>query len=345
MTSRRPFARLALAALVGATLAGHQVVGSRAALADDVYHGKTVTIVVGFTPGGGFDANARMLAKYLGKYIPGNPNVVVQNMPGAASMQSALYLDASAPKDGTVIDTFNFGLIGASKMDPKKVPVDFRNFAWLGSVASDTTVCYAWGKLGIKTLDDMRKHGPLHMGLTEIGSSSDVNQRILKYIMKVDVRQVAGYPGSAEERIGIERGELDGDCGAWASLPKNWIDDKLINPVLRTSTTIPPKLSPDVPFVEDLAPSEQDKKVIHLLIASGEVGRPFVVSKAVPADRVAILRKAFGAVMQDKDYIADLAHANLPYQPKNDAASLDVVNSIYAAPEDIVQAAKQVATQ
>jgi hypothetical protein len=326
-------------------IAAMTIASSVGARADDFYHGKTLTIVVGFTPGGGFDVNARVLSKYIGRHIPGNPTVVVQNMSGAASLTSVLYLDTTAPKDGTVIDTFNFGQIGSSKLDPQKVGIDFRNYAWLGSIAVDTTVCYAWHKLGIATLDDMRRHGPVHMGLTAIGASSDVNQRILKYIFKVDVRQVAGYPGSAEERLGIERGELDGDCGAWASLPQKWIVDKQINPVLRTSTSVEAGMPPNIPFVEDAAPNEDDRKVIHLLIASGDVGRPFIASKAVPADRLAILRKAFDDTMKDKDFMADLARLKLPYQPKDAAASLAVLNGIYAAPDDVVQKAKKIATE
>jgi tripartite-type tricarboxylate transporter receptor subunit TctC len=327
-------------------LAGFAAAGSVAAHAEDFYHGKTLTIVVGFTPGGGFDINARVLAKYIGRHIPGGPTVVVQNMPGAASLTSVIYLDTNAPKDGTVVTTFNFGQIGNSKLDPGKVGgVDFRNYAWLGSIANDTTVCYAWHNLGIKTLDDMRRHGPIHMGLTSIGASSDVNQRILKYIFKVDVRQVAGYPGSAEERLGIERGELDGDCGAWASIPQKWVEDKSIDPVIRTSRSDQAGMPPNIPFVEDLAPSDEAREIIHLLIASGDVGRPFIASKAVPADRLAILRNAFDETMKDKDFVADLARLKMPYQPKGTAAALDVVKSIYAAPDDIVQKAKKIATE
>jgi tripartite-type tricarboxylate transporter receptor subunit TctC len=327
-------------------LASLAAAGPVAARADDFYHGKTLTIVVGFTPGGGFDVNARVLAKYIGRHIPGNPGVVVQNMPGAASLTSVIYLDTNAPKDGTVVTTFNFGQIGNSKLQPDKVGgVDFRNYAWLGSISNDTTVCYAWHNLGIKTLDDMRRHGPIHMGLTSIGASSDVNQRILKYIFKIDVRQVAGYPGSAEERLGIERGELDGDCGAWASIPQKWVEDKSIDPVVKTGRSTEAGMPPNIPFVEDLAPSDEAREIIHLLIASGDVGRPFIASKAVPADRLAILRKAFDETMKDKDFVAELARLKIPYQPKGAAAALDVVKSIYAAPEDVVQKAKKIATE
>ena len=165
-------------------------------------------------------------------------------MPGAASLKSVLYLDTTAPRDGTVISTFNFGQIGDSRMMPEKVKVDFRKFSWIGSISHDTTICYTWHALGLKTLAELQRHGTIHMGLTGVGTSSDINQKILKEIFKVPVAQVAGYPGSAEERLAIERRELDGDCGAWASIPQEWVDGAKINPILRSAAIAPPDLPP-----------------------------------------------------------------------------------------------------
>ena len=248
MTIGRAAARaLAVAAAAVATTAP--------AAAQDFYKGKTVTIVVGFTPGGGFDLNARLLARHMGRHIAGNPDVIVQNMPGAASLKSVLYVDTTAPRDGTVIATFNFGQIGDSRMMPEKVKVDFRKFSWIGSISQDLTICYTWHALGIRTLAQLQRHGTVHMGLTGVGTSSDINQKILKEIFKVQVVQVAGYPGSAEERLAIERRELDGDCGAWASIPQEWVEGAKINPILRCAAVQLPDLPPDVPYAVDIAPS------------------------------------------------------------------------------------------
>ena len=315
------------------------------ARADDFYRGKTLTIVVGFTPGGGFDVYARVLARFMGRHISGNPSVIVQNMPGAASITSILYLDSTAPKDGTVITTFNFGEIGNSKLDPKKTRVDFRNYAWIGSISNDETVCYVWHTLGVNTLAELQKHALIHTGLTSVGSSSDVNQRILKYIFGVKLQQVAGYPGSAEERLGIERGELDGDCGAWSSIPSKWISDNLIRPILRSSKTLAPGMPASIPYEEAVAPTDEDRKIIDLLTASGDVGRPFIASQSVPADRLQILRDAFDATMKDPEFIAELQRLKLPYAPKSAKDALAVVNSIYAAPEAIVKDARKIATE
>jgi tripartite-type tricarboxylate transporter receptor subunit TctC len=192
------------------------------ARAEDFYRGKTLTILVGFTPGGGFDINARLLARHMGRHIPGNPTVVVQNMPGAAGLNSVQYLDTAAPRDGTVIDIFNFGNIGDSKLMPDKARTDFRKFNWIGSIAQDITVCYVWHAFGPKNLAELKARSVVHMGRTAIGSSSDLNQRILKNIFGVRIQQISGYPGSAEERrSSVAKPTAIAAPGA-ASRPNGW---------------------------------------------------------------------------------------------------------------------------
>jgi len=315
------------------------------AAAQDFYRGKTITIMVGFSPGGGFDINARVLARHLGRHIPGNPVVVVQNMPGAGSITAVTYLDLTAPKDGTVLDIFNFGNIGESRLNPDKVKVDFRRFNWIGSISQDLTVCYVWHAFGVKTLADLKAKPKVHMGLTGMGTSSDTNQKILKSIFGVRVQQVAGYPGSAEQRIAIERGELDGDCGAWSSIPVEWVEGKKIVPVIRSAPVTAPDMPPDVPYSVDIAPSERDQQVLRMLLASAQVGRPFIASHAVPPERVRILRDGFNATMQDPQFIAEAQKLRLPMSPKTGEEALQVVESIYATPEDIVAAARKVVAE
>lgn len=312
------------------------------AAAQDFYKGKILTILAGFSPGGGFDINARLLARYINRHIPGTPEVIVQNMPGAGSATSVLYLDASAPKDGTIIDIFNFGLIGDSLFQPTKTKIDFRNYAWIGSISEDLTVCYVWAALGVKNLADMKQHGMFHFGYTAVGASEDINTRILKSVFGLDIHQVSGYPGSAEERLSIERGELDGGCGAWSSVPEDWVKSGKINPIARSGATRPPDLAADVPYYVDIAPSPHAAQIARLLVADGDVGRPFIASRLVPADRVKILQDAFAATMTDPEFVAELAKARLPLSPKTAAQALQTVEEIYAAPPDIVAAARKV---
>jgi tripartite-type tricarboxylate transporter receptor subunit TctC len=335
----RRLAVFTLAAAVGA------VMGVVPAAAQDFYRGKTLTIMVGFSPGGGFDINARVLARHIGRHIPGNPNVVIQNMPGAGSITAVHYLDLTAPKDGTVLDIFNFGNIGESRLSPDKIKVDFRKFNWIGSISQDLTVCYVWHAFGVKTLDQLKAKERVHMGLTGLGSSSDTNQRILKNIFGIRVQQIGGYPGSAEQRIAIERGELDGDCGAWSSIPPEWVEGRKIVPVIRSAPVVASDMPPDVPYSVDIAPSERDRQVLRMLLASAQLGRPFIASQDVPADRVRILRDAFNATMTDPQFVAEVQKLRLPLSSKTGEEALGIVEAIYATPDDIVTAARKVTSE
>ena len=195
------------------------------ASAQDFYKGKTINILAGFSPGGGYDINARVLARHMGRHIPGNPDRGAEHA-GRRQPQRVHYLDNTAAKDGTVLNTFNFGAIGEARLCPDKIKIDFRKYNWIGSISQDLTVCYVWHALGVKTLDELKARPKVHYGSTGAGSSSDLNQRIMKNIFGVKLQQVGGYPGSAEQRIAIERGELDGDCGAWSSIPVEWIKER-----------------------------------------------------------------------------------------------------------------------
>src|SRR6266478_1917385 len=300
--------RLSLATCT-AILACLSTVSRAPAQADDFYKGKTLNIVAGYSPGGGVDTNARLLSRHIAKHIPGNPNVIVTNMPGAASQTAVQYLDAKAPRDGTVMVTFNFGLITDSLLTPERVKIDFRKYNWIGSIGMDIAVCYMWGATGAKTLDDAKKMPVVHMGLTSVGTSNDINQRILKTIFGVKVQQVPGYPGSAELRLAIARGELDGDCGAWGAILPEWLEGKKIK----------------------------------FLISSVEMGRPFIASPSVPPDRIRILRDAFNDTMKDPAFVADATKLRLPNMPRTGEEAIKIVEAIYAAPKNVVDEARKLA--
>jgi hypothetical protein len=332
MGMRRLSALVAIATLV----AGGPTV------AQDFYRGKSLSILVGFSAGGGYDLNARLLARHIGRHIPGNPAALVVNMPGAGTLTLLQSLDLNAAKDGTVIGTFDFSQIGNSRMNPDKVKVDFRRFAWIGSMAEDIGVCFVWHGTGMKSLDDLKQRGEVHMGSTNPGGTADLEQRIVKNIFKVDVRPVTGYAGSAEERLAIERGELDGGCGTWSSQPPDWIRDRKIVPFVRMGQATAPGLPAEVPDALAIAPTERDRAIIRLLIEGGELGKPFVASLAAPPERMAILRKAFTETMRDPDFLADAEKQHLPISPRGDRDALKIVEEIYATPDDIVAAAKRV---
>ncbi len=311
------------------------------AAADDFYKGKTVTITVGFTPGGGFDANARLVARFIGDHIPGHPNVIVVNAPGAASSMSVERLDVNEPTDGTYMDVFNFGLIGDSLLRPDVTKIDFRKYQFIGSVSEDVTTCYVWDENGPKTLDALKTGKRYIFGDAGQGASEDINTKILIRIFHANNTEATGYPGSAEVRLALERGEVNGDCGTWSSIPADYLKSPKFHPLMRSAKNVPEGMSPDVPYIVDIAPDDRSRDIIRFLVADGQVGRPFIVSHAVPADRVAILRAAFTATVKDPAFIAAAKTQNLPVSPKTGEEATQIVNDLYATPPDIVAEAQK----
>lgn len=308
--------------------------------ADEFYKGKQVTMVVGFSAGGGYDQYARVLARYMGEHIPGKPNLIVQNMPGAGSLTSVRYLDATAPKDGTTITAFNPGVITDAVLDPDKVKVKMSEFNYLGSITRDFRACYAWKASGIKGLADMQGGREFIMGATGPGTSNYINGAMMKNLLGFNVKQVLGFPGSNEQRIAVERGELNGDCGSWSSVPEDWIKGDKIVPIVSFSPGRTPDM-PVIPFARDLIKDSEKLAVLDMLIAAGEIGRPFIVSKAVPAERVAVLRAAFDKTMTDPGFVEETKKMALPVYPMGGAEAQKIVEKIYTTPADIIAKAKK----
>ena len=313
-----------------------------AAQPNPFYEGKTITIVVGYSPAGGYDNYARMLARHVGRHIPGSPNVIVQNMPGAATLTAVRYLDATAPQDGTVITMFDPGLITESIAMPETMKVKFSGYRWIGTMLRDIRVCYAWAATGIKNWQDMMARRQFLIGTTAKGSQAYVNGAILRKIFAAPVRQIAGYPGSAEQRLALERGELEGNCASWSAIPPDWIAEHKISPLVRFSPKHPADMPAEVPYVVDLANTKADKDVLTILAAPGELGRPFIVAKAVPTERVRIVRAAFEATLRDAAFLADAQKQSLPVDPVTGEEAENIIATIYAAPPDLAKKVKDV---
>ena len=306
----------------------------------DFYRGKTLNIIVGFSTGGGYDAYARLLSRYIGRHIPGHPQVVVQNMPGAASRRAIQYLDTTAPNDGTAIVIFNFGQITSSiVLPPENMALDFRNYAWIGSMNRDVSVCYVWKDRypDITNAVDLARSGKqVVYGLTGVGSSSYFNQAMLKGVFEVKLKQVTGYPGSADKQIAIERGELDGDCGEWSSVPDNWQKAGKLTYVMRSSKTLPEDMPSSIPWAVDLAETPEKKQMVRLLTAATDLGRPFITRRDVPAERLKILRQAFESALKDPALLAEARKAGRPLSlVTGEEAQADLAD-LYAIPADVV---------
>lgn len=311
--------------------------------AQDFYKGKTFTIVVGFSPAGGYDSYARVLAHHLANHIPGHPTIIVQNMPGAGSLTSVRYLDVTAPTDGTVMTIFNPGLVTQSIVQPDRVNLDFRKFSWIGVVTPDFRVCYGYGDHGIKSWDELLHSGrKFIIGSTGKGSGNYINGAVLRIIFHAPVKQVLGFPGSAEQRLAIEQGELDGDCGSYSSIPIDWIKKGLVHAFVRFIATRPPEIPESATFIGTFASSDAQRQVLRLLSGGDEVGRPFIMSKKVPADRLAIIRKAFDDTMKDPAYLADMAKEQLPVHPMTGQEAEKIVGELMSAPPAVIAQAKPI---
>jgi tripartite-type tricarboxylate transporter receptor subunit TctC len=304
---------------------------------------KSITIVVGSSAGGGYDTYARVLARHMIRHVPGQPSIIIQNMPGASGLKAVQYLDVNAPKDGSVIAAFNPGLIVESLLNAEKVRFKFSEVAWVGSITRDLRACYAWGATAIKSWDDLKKTKRFNMGAPAPGTSSFLNAAVLKNLFGIAVHQVTGYAGSAETRLAIERGELDGDCGAWSSVPPDWISSKKINPVVKFTPLPIPGLLSDVPYAGDLAVSREAKDLLNLLTAADALGRPYVVSKQVPSDRLGVVRASFDQTMTDIQFLAEAEKLDLPVSgPVGGAEAQTIIAAIYAASPALIARAQEI---
>lgn len=333
--------RLGAGLLAGAAiLMPHMVAAQTPA---DFYAGKTVTVVVGFTPGGGYDQYARILARHINRHTPGSPDFIVQNLPGAGSLNSVRQVEATMAKDGTVMGAFNPGLITESLTDPDKVKFKFSDVAWIGSITRDFRVCYMWAKTGVKTWEEFSTRKEVIFGATGKGTGNYVNGAILRNLFGVNVKQILGFPGSAEQRLALERGELDGDCGSWSSVPIEWVRDNKIYPIITFSNIEDsPDLPKGVPYLGKFAKTDEQKAVLEMLTAAGELGRPFIMSKAVPAERLKAMRAAFDATMKDAQFLAEAQKQQLPVNPIDGVQSAQIIDRIYQFSPAIVAKAKQV---
>ncbi|MCH9050598.1 MAG: hypothetical protein IIA72_05900 [Proteobacteria bacterium] len=311
----------------------------------DFYKGKTITLYIGYSAGGGYDTYARTIGRVIGRHIPGNPKVVAKNKPGAGSLKLTNELYNTLPKDGTVIGTFGRGMVMEPLFGNKKARFDPSKFTWLGSANNEVSVCIAWHESPIQTLEDFLTK-PMIVGGTGPGADTDTFPKVLNNVLGTKLILVTGYPGGNDINLATERGEVQGRCGySWSSLKSRfpqWLTGKKVQILLQMSTAKHPDL-PDVPFVMDLAKTEKDRKVLELIFARQAWGRPFVAPPGLPADRAKALQTAFMATMKDADFLADAKKQKLEIAPISGEKIKQLIAALYASPKELVEAAKEAA--
>jgi tripartite-type tricarboxylate transporter receptor subunit TctC len=306
-----------------------------AAAAQPNFAGKTVTIIVGYKAGGGYDATARLLARHLPKHIPGKPTVIVQNMPGANSIIAANHIYNVARPDGLTIGTFNRNLPIAQLTKVEGVKYDVTKFQWVGSAANESTILAIRADLPYKTFDELRKaKQTVVIGSTGPGANTHDFPLLLKELLGLNFKIVSGYSSSADIMLAVERKEVDGRAGSFTSL-RPFIDRGLVRPVVRARTSEPgiDKLPSD----EDLAPNARAKAIMALRSAPEQVARPYVLPPATPADIVKVMRDAFAKAIDDKELEAEgkKAKLDLEYLPGDKAQKILV--EVLQQPKDIVE--------
>jgi tripartite-type tricarboxylate transporter receptor subunit TctC len=302
------------------------------------------TLVIGYPPGAIYDVYGRLVAKHIGKHLPGTPNVVVQNMPGAGSLRSANYLYAVAPKDGSTLGLFARGLAMQPLLDPQGIAFDAQKFNWIGSTSAEVSVVIASAASPFKTIEDAQQREMI-VSASGSGADSVIFPYILNGVIGTRFKVVTGYPGNADMLLAVERGEAHGNAGtSWISLVSirpDWVRDRKVNVLLQMANRKHPDLA-SVPLALDLAKSEQDRKVLELIFSRQGMAYPFVAPPDVPPDRLRALRAAFAATMQDPEFRADAKRQSLEIDPVTGEEIAALVRQVYASPADVVARARAV---
>ena len=298
------------------------------------FQGKTVTIVVGYKAGGGYDSTARLLARHLPKYLPGKPTVIVQNMPGANSIIAANHIYNVAKPDGLTIGTFNRNLPIAQLLKVEGVKYDVTKFQWIGSAANESTILAVRSDLPYKSFEDLKKaKEPVVIGSTGPGANTHDFPLLLKELLGLNFKIVSGYSSSADIMLAVERKEVDGRAGSFTSL-RPFIERGLVRPLVRARASEPG--IDKLPMDESMAPNPRAKAIMALRSAPEQVARPYVLPPATPADIVKVYRDAFSKVVNDKELEAEQkkAKVDLEYLPGDQAQKILV--EVLNQPKDIV---------
>ncbi len=321
------------------------------AQAEPYYKGKSVRIVVGFSPGGTFDLWARAIAQHMGKYIPGNPNFVVQNMTGGGSMIAANYVYGVAKPDGLTLGTFTPALYVEQLMGRKEVKYDWAKFAWIGNPEPTDRIFYMRADSPYKTLEDVRKAAePPKCGATGLGTFSDYFPKLLEDAIGLKFNTVVGYQGSADVQVALERGEVHCWAGTvqafFGSEPgRTWAKTGFVRVFLQGGRKRHPKL-PDVPTIWELmdkhkAP-ESTRRLVRVLLAPDDLGRPYAGPPGTPGDRVKILREAFMKTLRDPELLAEAKKRDWEVNPMSGEELEGMAKEVVVQPPEVLERVRRI---
>jgi tripartite-type tricarboxylate transporter receptor subunit TctC len=308
--------------------------------ADDFYKGKTVRIIVGGSAGGGFDTYSRLMARHMGKHIPGNPAIMVENMTGAGTLIAAKYLHSSAKPDGLTFGIFNGGLILGRVLGMKGIDFDVRQLEYVGVPVQDSTVCALRKESGVSNIDQWyASKSPIKLGGLSPGNSVSDVARAVKAALDLPLQVVDGYKGTAEIRLAADAGELHGACWAWESMRVNWANALKAGDV-KVILQVAAKKIPDVvnvPLALDLAKSNEARQLLKAgAIDPAAIVRVYATSPGTPKDRLQILRKAFMGTLADPEFVAETKKINLDINPLTGEEVKKIVDDLFKLPPSTI---------
>jgi tripartite-type tricarboxylate transporter receptor subunit TctC len=328
--------------LLAATFAALSMVPAGA---EDFYAGKTIDFIIGSNPGGGYDTYARALARHITRHIPGNPQIIAKNMPGAGSGKAAAYMEKIAPKDGTALGAVFPGAIMEPLLGNKaKAQYDPPKFQYVGSADNGTRMCVTWHTSKTKTFEDAQKRKTV-LGASQAGGSTRDYGYMHNHLNGTKFEIVSGYKGSVDILLAIERGEVDGMCGYdWTSLRTQrpqWLAEKKVNIILQVALEPEATLTKmGVPQIYKYVKNDEDKKIIDLVITQQVFGRPYFLPAGTPPERVKLMRDAFDATVKDPAFLEDAKKTRLDIEPIGGAKIQTMIEGLYAAPAALVERAK-----
>jgi tripartite-type tricarboxylate transporter receptor subunit TctC len=329
---------IAALALIGA--AG---LTDRAVAQDDFFRGKSMTMIVGTTAGNDYDFRARLLARFMGQHIPGEPQIVVRNMPGGGGIVASNWMAKVAPRDGTVLMAIMQPNSVNQALGLGQIQYDVREFGWIGNTSDTPNVVTAWHEAGVQTVEDARKKELLIGGT--VGTLSVIYPRLLNELAGTKFKIVTGYPGGNQINIAMESGEVQGrganSWSAWKSTRPHWLAEKKIHILVQVALKRAPDL-PDVPTMIELASNEFDRKVMTFLSADTAIARAIVTTPGVPPERLAMLRRAFEAAMKNSDLRAEAAKQKMEISVLSGEEAQKIAASIVEADPKVVERARQI---
>jgi tripartite-type tricarboxylate transporter receptor subunit TctC len=322
-------------------LAGFTWAGINQADAQSVeafYRGKKIDLVIGYTPGGTYDLYARLVARHLGRHIPGKPTIVPRNMPGAGSRTAANWTYNLAPRDGSVLATADQSLSLQQAIGDKRVTFDTTRFVYIGNPNSENNTTAVWHTAGVKTIDDA-KVKQVTLGATG-GSTSSQYPKAMNALLGTKFKIILGYPGGNDINLAMERGEVDGrgsnSWTSWKATRPHWLAEQKINILVQIGLAKAADLT-DVPLLMDLAANPEDRAILKLLSASAAIGRPIFAPPEVPPERVQALRAAFDAMVKDSAFLEDAKREHFDIEPVSGAGLQRIVADMVATPKPLAE--------